>query len=94
MSEIKIDYKLYDRVQKAREKLVNDDSYKIWERDLEKEEADHLSKIGEMCGMFSESDFAAIVTVAIKNYPEIVLKVILDELMEGEKRDEQIDGNA
>ena len=82
MSEIRVNYDLYDRVQKAREKLVNDDSYKIWERDLEKEEADHLKAIGEMCESLSASDYAAIVTVAVKNYPEIVLKAVLDELQE------------
>ena len=84
MNDPYINYELLRRVRKAREKLVNDDDYKIWERDLDKQEERHLSELGRMCETFTETDFAAIVTVAVKNYPEIVLKAILDELMEGE----------
>lgn len=84
MNDPYINYELLKRVRKAREKLVNDEDYKIWERDLDKQEERHLSELGRMCETFTETDFAAIVTVAVKNYPEIVLKAILDELMEGE----------
>ena len=84
MNDPYINYELLKRVRKAREKLVNDEEYKIWERDLDKQEERHLSELGRMCETFTETDFAAIVTVAVKNYPEIVLKAILDELMEGE----------
>lgn len=84
MNDPYINYELLKRVRKAREKLVNDEDYKIWERDLDKQEERHLSELGRMCETFTETDFAAIVTVAVKNYPEIVLKTILDELTEGE----------
>ena len=84
MNDPYINYELLKRVRKAREKLVNDEDYKIWERDLDKQEERHLSELGRMCETFTETDFAAVVTVAVKNYPEIVLKAILDELMEGE----------
>lgn len=87
MTEIRINYDLLRRARKAREKLVNDDSYKTWEYNPDKEEKDHLDKIGELCEMFDRTDFAAIVTVAVKNYPEIVLKAVLDELTEGDQND-------
>ena len=84
MSDPYINYELLDRVRKARETLVSDEDYKIWDRGLNRQEERHLSELGRMCETFTETDFAAIVTVAIRNYPEIVLKVILDELTEGE----------
>ena len=69
-----INHELLERVKKAR--LEMPEYQKPWEVLEER----HLSKLGDQCKAYTEAEFAAIVLVAIRNYPQVVMKVILDEL--------------
>lgn len=74
MSEPFINHELLARVRKARLEMPDYD--KPWEILEER----HLSKLGDQCEAYEEADFAAIVLVALRKYPAIVMKIILDEL--------------
>lgn len=68
-----INYELLARVEKARLEMP----------DYEKPTASEnwtLSRFLHQCKTFSESEFAAVVIIALRMYPHVVLKVILDEL--------------
>ena len=73
-NEPRVNNELLARVMKARLEIPDYD--KPWEV-LEEM---NLKKLGDQCEAFSEAEFAAVVLVALRNYPQVVLKVILDEL--------------
>lgn len=83
MIETRVNHELIDRIRNCIDHpIVDDDTYEIW-RDPDAQERLHLTKLGEQCQAYTKSDFAAVVIVALENYPEVVLKAILDKLKEG-----------
>ena len=83
MKEPEINYNLLDRLRSITDKpLVEDDAYTIW-RDPEAQERMNAIKLAEICKGYTKTDFAVVVTIALANYPEVVLKAILDALEEG-----------
>ena len=73
-NEIRVNSALIDRVRQAREDLP--DYNKPWEV----LEDWNLKQLAEQCKAFTEAEFAAVVIVALRNCPHVVLKAILDEL--------------
>lgn len=67
--------------------LMKDDSWKIWERDLDKQEQMHLSELGRICQNFSQTDFAVVCICAVRNYPLMYMQIAAEEIInkEGEK---------
>ena len=80
--EPRINHALLDRVLKAREdNLLHDDSFKMWERDLDVDEQDELLQLGKIIETFTEEDFAVVVLVAIQNFPEMVFQLMMEEYL-------------
>jgi hypothetical protein len=73
-NEPRVNSELLERVMQARLDIPDYD--KPWEV----LEDWNLKQLGKQCEAFTEAEFAAVVLVAIRNYPQVVLKVILDEL--------------
>lgn len=74
MAEIRVNSTLVERVRQAREGISDYD--KPWEV----LEDWNLKQLAEQCKAFTEAEFAAVVIVALRNCPHVVLKAILDEL--------------
>lgn len=74
VNEPKVNSDLLQRVMQARLEMPEYD--KPW--DVLEEW--NLKQLGKQCEAFTEAEFAAVVLVAIRNYPQVVMKVILDEL--------------
>ena len=85
MSDVLVDYKLLEKVRQVHEP-IEDDAYEIWKHGLSKTEQIRLTRIAKMCDELTELDFAAISIIAVRKHPDIVLKAILDELKEGDKK--------
>lgn len=64
--------------------ILHDETYKVWEHDLERQEQMHLSELGRIFGNFTKSDFACAVITAFRNYPYMVLQCIAEELTKKE----------
>jgi cobalamin biosynthesis Co2+ chelatase CbiK len=80
-----INYDLIEKIKKVHEPLVEDDAYEIWKHGMTKREQIDVTRLAELCENFTPMDYAVVSIIAIKNYPQIVLKAILDELTkEGE----------
>lgn len=68
--------------------LLHDETFKVWERDINEQERRHLSELGRVCQNFTKSDFAAVVITAMENYPLMVMQIAaeyIQRLKEGEK---------
>lgn len=68
--------------------LLRDETFKEWEHDIDHQERMHLSELGRICQNFTKTDFAAVVMVAMENYPFMVLQVVAEyvqHIKEGEK---------
>ena len=68
-----INYELLARVEKARLEMPEYEKPKASENWT-------LSRFMEQCRTLSEAELAAVVLIAIRTKPQIVMKVILDEL--------------
>lgn len=87
MSKPIIDHQLMRRVQQVHEPLIEDfDAYEVWAHGMTKQEQIDYTRLSEICKNFTPNDFAVVAIIAVKKYPQIVLKAILDELTEGEKQ--------
>lgn len=73
-NKVYVNTQLLDRVREAREELPE------YNRPWEVLEEWNLKKLADQCEAFTEAEFAAVVLVALRNYPQMVLKIILDEL--------------
>ena len=71
---VRVNHALIAQVQKARLELP--EYQKPWEN------MDDVSimRVAEQCEAYTEAEFAAVVITALRNYPQMVLKVIADEL--------------
>lgn len=86
MSEIHVNQQLLNRALRTREDMILSGEY-IPPRDAQIVANNRdLSRLGRVCEEFTEAEIAIVITVAVRKYPQIVLKAILDELMEGETR--------
>ena len=68
-----INYELLARVEKARLEMPE------YEKPVASENRT-LSRFMDQCRTLSEAEFAAVVLIALRTCPHVVLKVILDEL--------------
>lgn len=82
-NDVLINYKLLAKVLQVHEPVVDDDTYQIWKRGFTTQEQITLTKVADMCAGMTEAQIAVAVIYAVKHYPNIVLKAILDELQEG-----------
>ena len=73
-NEVRVNSALIDRVRQAREDLPE------YNKPWEVLEDWNLKQLAEQCKAFTEAEFAAVVIVALRNCPHVVLKAILDEL--------------
>ena len=71
---IRVNHALLAQVQKARLELP--EYQKPWENMDEMS----VTKVAEQCEAYTEAELAAVVITALRNYPQMVLKVIADEL--------------
>ena len=62
-------------------KLLHDDSFKIWEKKLSINEQRYLSEFGRQVEKYSKEEFAVLVYVAIMNYPEMVFQLMMEEYL-------------
>lgn len=60
--------------------ILHDETYKIWEHDIDKQEQMHLSELGRILENFTKSDLACAVITAFRNYPYMVLQIIAEEI--------------
>lgn len=74
-----INYELLARVEKARLEMPD------YEKPIASENWT-LSRFMDQCRTLSEAEMAAVVLIALRTRPQIVMKVILDEL-EGKNND-------
>lgn len=77
---VRVNQALIAQVQKARLELP--EYQKPWDN------MDELSitMVAEQCETYTEAEFAAVVITALRNYPQMVMKIIADEL-EGKNDD-------
>lgn len=71
---VRVNQALIAQVQKARLELP--EYQKPWENMDEVS----ITRVSEQCKAYTEAEFAAVVITALHNYPQMVLKVIADEL--------------
>lgn len=69
-----VNQELLARVQKARLELPE------YNKPWDVLEDRHLSQLAKQCEAFTETEFAAVIITALRNYPQLVMKIILDEL--------------
>ena len=85
---------LIDAVLKAREsEVLQDDSFKVWERDLTPAEQRYWSELGRSIEQFSKDEFAVVTYVAIQNYPEMVFQLLMEEYLVNKERKNKKDEN-
>lgn len=72
--KVTVNSALIERVRQAREDLPE------YNKPWEVLEEWNLNQLAEQCKAFTEAEFAAVVIVALRNCPHVVLKAILDEL--------------
>ena len=85
-----INQSLLDRVMKAREdEYLHDDSWKVWERDLDVQEARHLSELCRQMESFTQEDLAVATIVAVKNFPEMVFQIMMEEYLSVVNKDKE-----
>ena len=78
-----VNHELLKKVLEVHEPIENDDDSEIWKRGLTKMEQIRLTKVANMCDELTDMDFAVIVIIALKRYPGVVMKAILQQLQEG-----------
>ena len=78
-----VNHKLLEKVLQVHEPLDNDDDFEIWKHGLSKMEQIRLTRVANMCDELTDIDFAVNVIIALKRYPGIVMKAILQQLQEG-----------
>ena len=80
-----INHELLDRVMRVREeKYLHDDSWKYWERNVEVQEARHLSELCRQMQNFTQDDLAVATIVAMENYPMMVLQIVAEYILDKE----------
>ena len=73
---------LLEKVLKAREnELLQDDSWKIWEKELNTNEQRYLSDLCRKLENFSKEELAVATIVAVKNFPEMVFQIMMEEYL-------------
>ena len=65
--------------------ILHDDTWKIWEHDIDKQEQMNLSELGRICQNFTKSDFAAVCITACENYPFMYLQIAAEYLVNQRK---------
>ena len=77
-----INQDLLEKVLKARKnELLQEDSWKIWEKDLNINEQRYLSDLCRKLENFSQEELAVATIVAVKNFPEMVFQIIMEEYL-------------
>lgn len=73
-NKVYVNSALLERVRSAREGIPE------YQQPWDVLESWNLERLAEQCKAFTEAEFAAVVLVALRNYPQMVMKIILDEL--------------
>lgn len=60
---------------------LHDDSWKIWEKELDVNEQRYLSQFCRDLENFSQEELAIATIVAIKNFPEMVFQIVMEEYL-------------
>ena len=78
-----INQELAEKVMKAREQeLLHEDSWKVWEKDgLSVSEKKYWSELGRSIEKFTQEEFAVVTLVAVKNFPEMVFQILMEEYL-------------
>ena len=73
---------LLEKVLKARKnELLHEDSWKIWEKELDVNEQRYLSDLCRKIENFSQNELAVAIIIAVKNFPEMVFQIMMEEYL-------------
>ena len=60
---------------------LHEDSWKIWEKELDVNEQRYLSQFYRSLENFTQEELAIATIVAIKNFPEMVFQIVMEEYL-------------
>lgn len=90
-----INQELLEKVLKARKnELLHEDSWKIWEKDLDINEQRYLSDLCRKIENFSQNELAVATIVAVKNFPEMVFQIMMEEYLSIINKEKKGNGNT
>ena len=73
---------LLEQVLRAKEnKLLHEDSWKIWEKELDINEQRYLSEMCREFKKFSQEELAVATIVAVENFPEMVFQIMMEKYL-------------
>ena len=77
-----INHVLLERVLQIKEsELLHDDSFKVWEDDIDDVQKIKLTRLGKMAESMSKEEMAVLVLIAVQNYPEMVFQIMMEEYL-------------
>ena len=81
---------LLEKVLKAKEsKLLHEDDWKIWEKKLDINEQRYLSQFCRDLENFSQEELAVATIVAVKNFPEMVFQIVMEEYLSMREKEKE-----
>lgn len=85
-SDVLINHVLLDRILEIKHNnCLHDEEFDV--EDLIEEIK--LTRLGEMAESLSKKEIAAIVLIAVENYPEMVFQIIMEEYLLNKERNEK-----
>lgn len=90
-----INEELLEQVLKAKENTrLHEDSWKIWEKDLDIKEQRYLSQLCRSFENFTQEELAVATIVAVENFPEMVFQIMMEKYLSVVNNKEKKDGST
>ena len=68
---------------------LHEDDWKIWEKELDVNEQRYLSQFCRDLENFSQEELAIATIVALKNFPEMVFQIVMEEYIAMKDKEKQ-----
>lgn len=91
-----IDQEFLDQVEKAIDSdLLHEETWKIWDREkLDPDMQRHLCELCREFENFSQEDLAVATIIAVKNFPEMVFQIMMEEYLSVINKEKKKNGNT
>ena len=93
-----IDQNFLDKVENAideNNERLHEETWKIWDREkLDPDMQRYLCELGRKFENFSQVDLAVATIVAVKNFPEMVFQIVMEEYLSAINKEKKKNGNT
>jgi len=90
-----IDQDFLDQVEKAiNGERLHEESWKIWDRKLDPDTQRHLCELCRQFENFSQEDLAVATIIAVKNFPEMVFQIMMEEYLSVINKEKRKNGST